>query len=254
MNQQNPLGPAFDRQPHYAGAVTVRNEEGSMKTYPPIRFVQDAYRAEMARHLHDRMAAGMVEVLWHGTIDYQRFIERDGLEHQRALLGQIRTWRNDRHKILESAEASWPVLLRDATKMERAAAKMADSRFAVEHKKAAVMASRAKEQRKLVADSTAAAEGIRKRIAQLDEAENRLSAALLYFAEHPPKRAEEVRQEPPAPIVNINVEPTPITVEAIMPAVSEMAITSMPQRLTEITVHRDEAGDIASSVQIERDL
>jgi hypothetical protein len=67
-------------------------------------------------------------------------------------------------------------------------------------------------------------------------------------------------REQPAPVVHIaqptvNVSAPEVTVEveAIMPAVSEIAITSMPIRKTTTEILRDEAGDIATSVQVESD-
>lgn len=223
-----------------------------MNIYPKTRYAIEDYHAEMEKHIHDRMSSGLVEVLWHGTVEYQRFIERDGQEHQRSLLAQIHAWRDGLRNLLTNAEASWPVLLSSANKMAGDAVKLSGSKYQFEHKKAAYLSAKAKEHRKIVTDSTAAAEGIKKRIATLDNAASRLATALLYFSEHPPQRAEA--QQPPAPIFNIHVEPTPITVEAIIPAVSEVAITSMPQRLTEVTVHRDNSGDVAGSVQVEKDL
>ena len=67
-------------------------------------------------------------------------------------------------------------------------------------------------------------------------------------------------REQPAPVVHIaqptvNVAAPEVTVEveAILPAVSEVAITSLPIRKTTTEILRDEAGDIATSVQVESD-
>ena len=73
-------------------------------------------------------------------------------------------------------------------------------------------------------------------------------------------RNEIHEREQQAPVIHIaqptvNVAAPEVTVEfeAIMPAVSEVAITSLPIRKTTTEILRDKAGDIATSVQIETD-
>ena len=55
------------------------------------------------------------------------------------------------------------------------------------------------------------------------------------------------------PTVNVAAPNVEVQVEAIMPAQTEVAITSMPIRKTTTEILRDKAGDIATSVQIETD-
>ena len=55
------------------------------------------------------------------------------------------------------------------------------------------------------------------------------------------------------PTVNVAAPNVEVQVEAIMPAVSEVAITSLPIRKTTTEILRDQAGDIATSVQVETD-
>ena len=55
------------------------------------------------------------------------------------------------------------------------------------------------------------------------------------------------------PTVNVSAPNVEVQVEAIMPAISEVAITSLPIRKTTTEILRDKAGDIATSVQIETD-
>jgi hypothetical protein len=69
-----------------------------------------------------------------------------------------------------------------------------------------------------------------------------------------------IEREQPAPVIHIaqptvNVAAPEVTVEieAIMPAISEVAITAMPIRKTTTEILRDQAGDIATSVQVEVD-
>jgi lambda family phage portal protein len=68
-----------------------------------------------------------------------------------------------------------------------------------------------------------------------------------------------IEREQPAPVINFapttNVAAPEVTVEvdAIMPAVSEVAITALPIRKTTTEILRDQAGDIATSVQVETD-
>ena len=63
----------------------------------------------------------------------------------------------------------------------------------------------------------------------------------------------------PAPVVRneINVEPTPVTLEATikneLPAVQDMRIVGMPQRATSSNVSRDRDGNIVNTTQIEKD-
>jgi lambda family phage portal protein len=57
----------------------------------------------------------------------------------------------------------------------------------------------------------------------------------------------------PAPIINVAAPEVTVEVEAIMPAQSEIAITSMPDRQTTSTITRDSAGNIKQSSQIEQD-
>ena len=56
-----------------------------------------------------------------------------------------------------------------------------------------------------------------------------------------------------APTTNVAAPNVEVQVEAIMPAQTEVAITSMPIRKTTTEILRDKAGDIATSVQIETD-
>ena len=56
-----------------------------------------------------------------------------------------------------------------------------------------------------------------------------------------------------APTTNVAAPNVEVQVEAIMPAVSEVAITSLPIRKTTTEILRDKAGDIATSVQVETD-
>ena len=55
------------------------------------------------------------------------------------------------------------------------------------------------------------------------------------------------------PTTNVAAPEVTVEVDAIMPAVSEVAITAMPIRKTTTEILRDQAGDIATSVQVESD-
>jgi diacylglycerol kinase family enzyme len=64
----------------------------------------------------------------------------------------------------------------------------------------------------------------------------------------------------PAPVVNVTTPEVKVDVaapevhfEAVMPAVSEMKITGMPERVTDSSVKRDGSGNIISTTQTERD-
>ena len=56
-----------------------------------------------------------------------------------------------------------------------------------------------------------------------------------------------------APIVNVAAPEVTVEVEAIMPEVQRIEITGMPIRKTTTEILRDQAGDIATSVQVETD-
>jgi hypothetical protein len=66
-------------------------------------------------------------------------------------------------------------------------------------------------------------------------------------------------REQPAPVINFNpttnVAAPEVTVEvdAILPAETEMRITSLPDRITTTEIKRDGDGNIQTSTQIERD-
>jgi lambda family phage portal protein len=62
-------------------------------------------------------------------------------------------------------------------------------------------------------------------------------------------------REQPAPVVNVAAPTVEVTVEAIMPAQTEVAIVSLPERKTTSVISRDPAtGDISETTQIEIDL
>ena len=223
-----------------------------MKTYPPIAYQPDAYRAELARHLHDPWAKGLVEVIWHGTVDYQNFIERDGLDHHRTLLAHIRRWRAETRQEVERSNAAAETLRDAALKAEKRACDLIASGKPILQRKGDQLRRDANTNRQLANKSAEATIHLyRDQGIMLEDADARLTAGLLYYLENPPIRNEAA--PPPAPIIHVNVEPTPITVEAIMPAISEVTITAMPIRKTTTTILRDQAGDIATSVQVESD-
>jgi hypothetical protein len=223
-----------------------------MKTYPAPNCAPESYRAELAKHLHDPWAKGMVDVLWHGTVEYQKFIENDGIEHHRALLAHIRGWRALNRKNVQDGEKAAKTLLADATKKEKQAGQLATMCKPHLQKKIDQLRRDANANRQLAAKNAEAITTLyRKQGFTLEDADARLTAAMIYYMDNPPQRSEAPL--PPAPIININVEPTPITVEAIMPAQTEIAITAMPIRKTTTTILRDQAGDIATSVQVESD-
>lgn len=56
-----------------------------------------------------------------------------------------------------------------------------------------------------------------------------------------------------APVVNVAAPNVEVAVDAILPAESEVRITSLPDRVTTTEIKRDEAGNIATSTQTEKD-
>lgn len=62
-----------------------------MKVFPEIDQGHPSYAAEMERHIHSAWGYSVFEVLWSGTAQYQKIIDRDGVGATRTLLQQIRT-------------------------------------------------------------------------------------------------------------------------------------------------------------------
>lgn len=182
-----------------------------MKMYPAIPIDQDAYRAALGQLLHDAFAVAVLELTWHGTVDYLPFIARDGLNHQRELLAKIRSglayWKSRADDVGTSAR-----YLQDEVKRARKSPKgragaeylvLAGQRVAVDQCVALA---------KTLSDELP---GIQKQIEVYRDLDRRLELAILcYMAQHPGRSlvaspvpqnmAITLRQNVKMPTVNVS--------------------------------------------------
>jgi hypothetical protein len=202
----------------------------ALRIFPAMEIDQAAYRQEIANHLHDPFNKALVEVFWHGTDDYQRFIARDGLAIQQNILAQIR---RDRAYYFEFGNTLKAI---PVAKLENLGAIGFSNDLAKEFKKLHAMAPQ-----------------FLKRADTLAKADERLTLALMHYME----RNGDTPQ-PLQPVFNITneiqVEPTPITMEAsINVAPAEVAV-NLPTRHTVTQIERNMAGEIISAEQIEKSI
>lgn len=226
----------------------------NLKTFPPVAINPAAYRDALARELHDPWRARMVELLAHGTVDYLQFIERDGLEVQRSLLAHIRGCRDQWKKKAADTRGIADKLKAEAAAKTREAADL----FAAGRAALTPAANRTRDEAvqrgKLAEELLATLSTTRQQIRTYEAQDERLVAALMHYMAQPRKEAT-----PPAPpVFNIRVEPPKVELEASIAApvieIKEVAITNMPARITTTEIERNGAGEIVSSVQVEKDV
>lgn len=226
----------------------------NLKTFPPVAIDQAAYRADLARELHDPWRSRMVELMWHGTVDYLQFVQRDGLEVQRQLLAHVRACRAQWERKAKETRT-----LADKLKGEGAAlTRKASDYFAAGRAALIPAANKARDEAvqrgKLAEELLATISATRQQIRSYEAQDERLVAALMYYMAQPRKEST-----PPAPpVFNINIRQPEVTLEATIEAprveIAEVAITSMPSRITTTEIERNGAGEIVSSVQVEKDV
>lgn len=198
----------------------------TLRSFPALAIDKAAYQQAIANSLHNPVDKAMVELFWHGTDDYQRFIVRDGFAAQQALLAQVRHGRAYYSKVSNDLK-SLPTGQKDLAAL-----------------------GLSKEEVAALPAKVAAA------LHQVDmgtKADERLTLALMHYLERNGDTPQTLQ-----PIVNItnqvNVEPTPITMEAnINVAPAEVAVT-LPARHTVSTIERNAAGEIIGSEQIEKSI
>lgn len=61
-----------------------------MIVYPDVIYSTTEYEHEVAAHADDPFSLAIVDIFWHGTRQYQSFIERDGMAKHQDLLRQGR--------------------------------------------------------------------------------------------------------------------------------------------------------------------
>jgi hypothetical protein len=224
---------------HYSGPSGASRKAGTakaatatpaaLKSFPALRIDQTAYRQEIANHLHDPFNKALVELFWHGTEDYLRFIARDGLAAQQTLLAQIRHGR------------AYYIGLGNDLKLFPAKSEKALIESGADPIKAATF------QKMRDRADTFLQHGD-----TLTKADERLTVALMHYLERNGDTPQSVQ-----PIINITneiaVEPTPVTLEASINMPAEIAVT-LPARQTVSTVERNLAGEIISTSQIEKSI
>jgi hypothetical protein len=184
-----------------------------MRIYKCSTYNAEDYRAALAKCLHDEFAVSVLELQWHGTLDYLRFIERDGLPAHRALLAKIRSglafW-SERAELAKDGEKN----MQGAAKQLRQAAKSVDISRRVGQALADRHAAEAKTHDAvgvlLKTEGAKAAE----QATIFRDLDERLTAALMYYTSQHPGRslvnspaqtmAITLRQDVKMPTVNVS--------------------------------------------------
>jgi len=232
MTKKAPIPGARYSGPHATRLTPVAanrsRARATLKSFPPLDINKAAYRQAIADQLHDPFNQRMVELFWHVTDVYERFIARDGLQVQHKFLSQIR--HNQAHYAgLGRDLKAFPVTTVKALENSGADRETAEA-FLRLHAKAGTFLQKAR---------------------TLEQANERLTVALMTYLERTGDAPASTQ-----PIINnvINVEPTPITLEAsinVEPA--EVAVT-LPMRHTVTDIQRNMAGEIIRAEQIEKSV
>lgn len=244
------------RAVHYGAIVTRAPATGK----PTAKFFQkqsldaEAYRADIAEHLHDPIAVRLVELLYHGTEDYAKFIDRDGIENQRSLLAHVRACRQGWRKKVDEHKALAGKLQAEAAAHRRKANDHLSTGKPMQLAAANKARAAAAEREKLAKDMAGLIDQDKGNVEAYELLDERLTAAILYYMDQPRKA-----QAPAAPpIFNINVRQPDVQLEATIEVppieIKEVAITSMPARITTTEIGRNGAGEIVTSVQVEKDV
>ncbi|MDO9602919.1 MAG: hypothetical protein Q7J02_11415 [Rhodocyclaceae bacterium] len=216
-----------------------------MNVFPDIQYKQDDYRAELGRHLDDPIRKAICELLWHGTNQYQRIIARDGALFQQVILKDIRLGIRKLEGDIAALTESEGALLSSVESLKERAKALADTEeYRRDHNKRLILVdqshrvaellNKAGESRNKWIQSRSVINEKRRQLDLYRQVDERLTSALLVFMEEQAERDATSAAPPPAPVINVNVEPTPVTMEAQinMPPVqiSGVAITAMPTR------------------------
>lgn len=203
----------------------------SLRSYPGQAHDADAYGQAIANELHDPFNKAMVELFWHGTDDYQKFIKRDGLAAQQRLLAQIRNGKTYYFGMIEAAKKI------DVAELRREVSKGVD---------ATPGASDALE----LCGKMGFLKSQYDRFAIADE---RLTLALMQYLE---RHGDEPQSTQPTFNIHnkISVEPTPITLEANINVPATEVSVNLPPRHTITNIERNLAGEIVRADQIETSI
>jgi hypothetical protein len=234
-----------------------------MKTYPDIAYDPEKYAEELGRHLDNPFRKALVEITWHGTSQYQKMIERDGMAAQQKILAEIRETIAKLRTAAATAEESNKVLDGQAQDARRQAGEAAreityrdhHGRLATRDNSAQVAKHRALEQqlREACDKHRKAGAWAQQQAVEWQAIDAKLTAALLMYQYNAEKRAAAPVIPPPPPVFHIHnrIESPVVNLEANLPA-PEVTV-NLPTRKTETTIFRDRTGNIASATQIETD-
>lgn len=220
-----------------------------MKIYPDVDQNCSDYHRELARHVDCPHRLRVFEVLWSGTQQYQKFIERDGFEAAQQLYARIKA---DIVQAKSRVTTTFAVRNATASQVEEVKEKIRQlgepeyrrnpyTNQLEEVDNSARIAQLIREGSALRSsqDSLAIEEDAYRRAVQgWESAEKRLAVALLnYYREHATRLNHKVRGEDEI----ADGEPRAVRVVA------------MPARETTTSIARDDEGNIVASTQIEKD-
>lgn len=230
MTKKAPIPGARYSDPHATRVTPAAAKDAqapaTLRSIPPLDIDKAAYRQAIADQLHDPFNKGLVELFWHGTDDYQRFIARDGLEAQQKFLAQIR--HNQAHYAgLGRDLKALPVTTVKALENSGADRETAEA-FLRLHGKADYFLQQAR---------------------TLEQANERLTVALMTYLERTGDAPASVQ-----PIINVNVEPTPIEMEAIINVSPAEVAVQLPPRHSITHIERNLAGEIVKAEQFEKSI
>lgn len=236
--------------------------------FPPIAYDRAAYRRELTRFLHDPFLVRLVNVGWHGTEDLLPFIASEP-ETYRADLALIRQSIPKQRAHLDWLRATVRAQDAEAAQHQQAIRKAEtegkyhrDPRSGVLTKtdlsgeilRLEKAMAHARQQADVAAIQIREAE---QNLRRLTEAGERLTVGLMTFFERQQSKADTPAAPPPAPIINVTVEAPVVNLEAqidVPPVqIAQVAITSLPDRVTTTEIERNAAGDIVKSTQVESD-
>jgi hypothetical protein len=246
-----------------------------MTIFPEIDQGHPSYAAEMERHVDSVWRFAIFEVLWSGTKQYQKIIERDGLEAKQRQLGQIRTY-------LAEIDSRLAALAKVETNSDRIATvaaieieKLSKPDFRRDcvsgrlvpvdnGHKVALEIGKTKAARAAAQAAVAEVASLKITRASMADTDERLAAALVMFCQaeaHRRNQPAEEPKEPAAPVINVtveapvvNVEAPVVNLEAVLPELHVEVTANLPARKTETEIHRNDSGEMIGSTAVETSL
>jgi hypothetical protein len=246
-----------------------------MTIFPEIDQGHPSYAAEMERHIHSAFGYSVFEVLWSGTAQYQKIIDRDGVGATRTLLQQIRA----RLAEIDSELATLAKIEANGDSITAAVTREIERLKEPDFRRDGVSGrlERVDNSGKIAQEigranaAIAAAESAAVKIASLKAArsgvaaaDERLTAALVMFCHaeaHRRSQPAEDPKEPAVPVVNVTVEAPVVNVaapvvnlEAVLPELHVEVTAALPARKTETEIHRSDSGEMIGSTAVETSI